>query len=199
MTHLAADIRNDALSTLEWLLEAAKEDVVSAPGGWVKTLNAFVGMMGWGLGNNNGAGKWTSAPKATFGKGGKSFPRQILVLAQFLKVGLQNPASLGGGRGAVGHGTGRGRNFPYWDAESNAIPSRAGAFAYLNLFGAARDEEGEMYTEREARQRVFSRLFRPAVEKGMESAKKEGGELGRAAAVLGKVLMEGMGDYDEDF
>lgn len=197
LTHLAADIRNDSLSALEWLLEAVGEEVVSCPGGWVKTLNAFMGMMGWGLGNNNGAaGKWSSAPKATFGKGGKSFPRQVLVLAQFLKVGLRNPDSMGID-GATGNG--RGSKFPYWDTESNAIPNRSGAFAYLNLFGAVRDEEGEMYTEREARQRVFARMFQASVEKGMENAKKEGGELGRAAAVLGKVLLDGMGDYDEEF
>jgi pre-rRNA-processing protein IPI1 len=40
MTHLAAEIRNDALATLEWLLESADEAVVACPGGWVKTLKA---------------------------------------------------------------------------------------------------------------------------------------------------------------
>ncbi|KAH6679126.1 pre-rRNA-processing protein-like protein ipi1 [Halenospora varia] len=186
MTHLAAEIRVDALAVLEWLLEVAKEDVVTCPGGWVKTLKSFMSMMGWAA--SSGSTKWTSASKASFGKAGKAFPRQVLVLAQFLKIGLveldaQPPISTASGL------------FPLCDVEKHMIPTRSNAFAHLNLFGSSRDEEGEMYIDREDRQRVFQKRFQEAVEVGIANAKKEAGEAGRAASLLSKVLLEGMADY----
>ncbi|KFX99950.1 hypothetical protein V497_05329 [Pseudogymnoascus sp. VKM F-4516 (FW-969)] len=187
MTHLAVEIRNDALSVLEWLVETAPEAVVSCPGGWVKTLKAFMSMMGWAT--SVGSTKWSAAAKVTFGKGGKSFPRQITVLAQFLKAGLS--------RMDTEESFQRGSCFPLWDADIHVISAQASPFAHLNLFGPGRDEEGEMYTERESRQRVFHLRFHSAVNKGIESAKKEGGEMGRAGAILGKVVTESMDDYDE--
>ncbi|KAE9379995.1 hypothetical protein N431DRAFT_325150 [Stipitochalara longipes BDJ] len=185
MTHLAAEIRVDALAILEWLLEVAKEDVVSCPGGWVKTMKSFMSMMGWA--SSSGSSKWTSASKASFGKAGKAFPRQLLILAQFLKAGLVESEEV--------REVKSGGMFPLVDVEKHMIPTRSNAFAHLNLFGSSRDEEGEMYIDREDRQRVFQKLFQPAVEAGMANAKKEGGEAGRAAAVLAKVLKEGMADY----
>jgi pre-rRNA-processing protein IPI1 len=189
MTHLAAEIRNDALNVLEWLVSVAGDSLVSCPGGWAKTLKAFMSMLGWAT--SAGGTKWSAAAKATFGKGGKDFPRQILVLAQFLKAGLSKEVEKGDG------GVKRGKDFPIWDTEMNGIPRQANAFAHLNLFGVQRDEESEMYTERSARQRVFNRRFQAAVEKGVESAKKEAGEMGRAGAVLGKVVLESMKDFEE--
>jgi pre-rRNA-processing protein IPI1 len=185
MTHLAADIRTDALALLEWLLEVAQDDVITCPGGWVKTLNCFMSMMGWAV--SSGSTKWTSASKASFGKAGKSLPRQLLVLAQFLRAGLVESEAeavpISGGM------------FPLWDVERHMIPTRSNAFAHLNLFGSSRDEEGEMYIDREDRQRVFHKRFQAAVEIGVANAKKEAGEAGRAAAVLTKVLRDGMVDY----
>lgn len=187
MTHLAPEIRNDALSILEWMVETAPEDIVACPGGWVKTLKAFMSMLGWAT--SIGATKWSAAAKATFGKGGKSFPRQLEVLARFLRAGL--------GRSTSDTSFQRGRFFPLWDAGIHTLPFQASPFAHLNLFGPSRDEESEMYTERESRQRIFALRFQPAVEKGIESAIKEAGELGRSGFILKKVLKETMGDYDE--
>ncbi|KAL5353293.1 rRNA processing protein [Pseudogymnoascus australis] len=187
MTHLAVEIRNDALSVLEWLVEIAPEYVVSCPGGWFKTLDSFMRMMGWA--ESVGSSKWSAAAKVTFGKGGKSFPRQITVLAQFLNAGLA--------RIATEEPFQRGSCFPLWDADIHVISAQASPFAHLNLFGPGRDEEGEMYTERESRQRVFRLRFQKSVDKGIESARKEGGEMGRAGAILGKVVTESMDDYDE--
>ncbi|TVY83142.1 Pre-rRNA-processing protein ipi1 [Lachnellula suecica] len=187
MTHLAAEIRVDALAVLEWLLEVAKEDIVTCPGGWVKTLKSFMSMMGWAV--TSGSSKWTSASKASFGKAGKSFPRQMLVLSQFLKAGLvesEAEASVTANAGL----------YPLVDVERHMIPTRSNAFAHLNLFGSSRDEEGEMYIDREDRQMVFQKRFQAPVEVGMENARKEAGEAGRAAVVLKKVLVDGMADYN---
>jgi pre-rRNA-processing protein IPI1 len=186
MTHLAAEIRNDAVLTLEWLLDSGGETVVSCPGGWVKTLKAFMSMMGWAI--SSGTTKWTSA-KTSFGKGGKAFPKQLTVLTQFLKVGIA--------RNATESTFQRGSHYPLWDVELHMIPLQSNPYAHLNLFGPGRDEEGEMYTERESRQRVFRHRFQASVEKGVENAKREGGEIGRAAAVLGKMLAESMNDFAE--
>jgi len=186
MTHLAADIRADALGVLEWLIEVAPDDIVSCPGGWIKTLKSFMSMMGWTT--SSGSTKWTTASKVSFGKAGKAFPRQLLAMSQFLKAGLVESE-------AVGSLPMDGSRFPLLNVERNMIPTRSNAYAHLNLFGSSRDEEGEMYIDREDRQRAFHRRFQAAVQAGVENSRKEGGETGRAAAVLTKVLRDGMDDY----
>jgi pre-rRNA-processing protein IPI1 len=186
MTHLAMEIRTNALTVLEWLLEVAGDDVVACPGGWVKTLKSFMSMMGWAT--SSGTTKWTSASKTSFGKAGKAFPRQLLVLTQFLRAGLVETET----KGVMPVSGGQ---FPLWDVGRHMIPTRSNAYAHLNLFGSSRDEEGEMYIDREDRQRVFHKRFQAAVEKGVDNARKEGGEAGRAAAVLVKILRDGMSDY----
>ncbi|CAG8978107.1 hypothetical protein HYALB_00000780 [Hymenoscyphus albidus] len=186
MTHLSAPIRVDALALLEWLLEVAQEDIVTCPGGWVKTLKSFMSMMGWA--SSSGSTKWTSASRASFGKAGKAFPRQIIMLAKFLQAGLVEESS----ESLTSTSNGL---FPLCDVEVHMIPARSNAFAHLNLFGSSRDEEGEMYIDREERQRVFATKFQPAVMEGLENVKKEAGEAGRAAAILSKALREGMVDY----
>lgn len=186
MTHLAAEIRDDTVSVLEWLLNCAPAATVECAGGWVKTLKAFMSMMGWAT--NSEKTKWSSATKASFGKGGKTFPRQMIVLAQFLRAGLCNDIE------EEKHKAGN--YFPVWHIEAHMIPRARNPYAYLNIFGIARDEESEMYTERESRQRVFARLFQPSVQKGILAAKQEAGEAGRAGNILSKVLTEGMQDYD---
>ncbi len=185
MTHLAAEIRNDAVLTLEWLLESGGEAVVSCPGGWVKTLKAFMSMMGWAV--SSGTTRWTSAGKVSFGKGAKAFPKQLTVLSRFLKVGI--------GRTDTETTFERAIRYPLWDVGLHTIPLQSNPYAHLNLFGLGRDEEGEMYTERESRQRVFHHRFQASMEKGLENAKKEEGEVGRAAAVLEKTLVESMKDF----
>lgn len=187
MTHLAAEIRVDALAILEWLLEVAKDDVVTCPGGWVKTLKTFMSMMGWAV--SSSSSKWTSASKVSFGKAGKAFPRQLLVLAQFLRAGLVESET----QPTVSTNSAL---FPLCDVERHMIPQRSNAFAHLNLFGSSRDEEGDMYIDREDRQRVFQKRFQSAIEIGVANAKKEAGEAGRSASILNKVLLEGMADYD---
>ncbi|KAL3418818.1 pre-rRNA-processing protein IPI1 [Phlyctema vagabunda] len=189
MTHLAIDISTDALGVLEWMLEVAEDEVVSCPGGWVKTVKCFMSMMGWTAGIS--ATGWSSASRAHLGKAGKAFPRQLYVFAKFLKAGFAAESVVEAGVDVFNR-----TMWPLRDTPLLMVPRIPNAYAYLNLFGAPRDEEGEMYAERETRQRVFHKLFQKAVEKGIENAKKAAGESGRAAAVLTKVLKEGMDDYE---
>lgn len=78
------------------------------------------------------------------------------------------------------------------------LPKRSNVFAHLNLFGPPRDEESEMYAEQEERQAIFHKRFRATVSSGVEAAKREGGEVGRAAAGVAKVLAEEMEGFELD-
>ena len=122
----------------------------------------------------------------------KSVVKMLNGLAAFLRAGLvaspEDPTPI-----PLNHGW----PFPINGraAESHMIPKRPNAFAHLNLFGLPRDEEGEMYPDREERQRTFHERFLDIVKVGVEGARKGGGEVGRAAAGVGKAVEDGMSDF----
>ncbi|KAL4786013.1 Rix1 complex component [Aspergillus varians] len=218
MTHLAADVRLSSIEILGWLLSVAGHEVVGAAGGWVKTLNCFLSVLGWHIQASNS--KWTSAPasvsasassststsatasksggaKSSFGKAGvKGRPqvRFITILGEFLDAGIgsADDSSSSSLSSSQDGGDGGDAGFPVVNFKSQMIPvSVAAPYLYLNLFGAPRDEEGEMYETSEDRWRVFeSRGFLGAVEKGIDGARSEGGEVGRASAGVRRVLVE---------
>lgn len=184
MTHLSNDIRSDTLNILEWLLEVAGDETVSCPGGWLKTLNSFSSMLGWNpnVGSALNSKGWTSSSRATLGtkRGPEAQARQIQILAKFLQAGFKPEAPTPYNPMA------------YWD-NIYRLPGTPSPFAYLNLFGTPRDEDNEMYPDRISRQRIFDTKWRVAITRGMESAKREGGTVGRAAATLDKALAAGLG------
>jgi len=187
MTHLAADIRASTIEILDWLLEVAGQETVSCTGGWVKTLKCFLALLGWQ--NDDGTTKWSSS-KVSFGKAGsegKALVQNLTVLASFLSVGLL-PCSETIDEELAS-------NFPLWDTHYHALPRRSNCFAHLNLFGPPRDEEAEMYEDREERRRIFHTRFQKPVERGLEASRKEGGEVGRAAAVVARAVIEGIDVY----
>lgn len=182
MTHLSADISNDSLGVMEWLIEVAQDDLVVCPGGWVKTLNTFCAMMSWPL--TNAKTGWSTGSKAGLrAKDAATYARQITILSKFLGAGLRPESAIPEDGSEL------------WD-NLYRMPRDSNAFEYLNLYGSRRDEEGEMYPSRDARQRVFQRRFLDSVLKGVNQARLEGGATGRAAALLDQVLEEGMGDYE---
>lgn len=160
---------------------------------------------------------WSSAPKTSFagsstatlvkggGSGGSkamrgaSFARQLAALTKFLEIGLRREAPAPYSPQA------------YWDSlyrrQSSATAvdgtsfgtssSTLNPFGHLNLFGAPRDEDSEMYADREDRQRVFAKRWQAAIVRGIEEARREGGAVGRAAATLDEVLHAGMDDYNQ--
>ncbi|KAF2737581.1 rRNA processing protein Ipi1 [Polyplosphaeria fusca] len=189
MTHLATEIRVFALDVLEWLIGAAGDEIVSCAGGWVKTLKCFLSLLGW---QNETAGKWSTTK--SFSKSGgdaKVQAKQMSTLAVFLKAGLM-PNQSAGAVVAVGD------HFPLWQTEHYVLPDRSNAYSHLNLFGAPRDEEAEMYEDREDRQRVFHDRAEGAIVAALEQATKSGGELGRAAALLRKAVRDGMADFHQE-
>jgi pre-rRNA-processing protein IPI1 len=181
MTHISKDISNDSLAVLEWLLEVADEETVSSPGAWVKTLNSFCALMGWVPSTSSG---WSAAPKAGLrSKDSQSHARQLSVLAIFIRAGLRPTKT--SSRSATA----------YWD-NIYQVPKAPMPFSYLNLFGSRRDEDAEMYNDRESRQSIFHKRFLDAMAQGADQAKKEGGAIGRAAAILDQALKDGMEGYE---
>lgn len=188
MTHLAADIRVSSVEVLAWLVEVAGREVVSCAGGWIKTLNCFLSVLGW---HTEESARW-SASRASFGKAGsqgKPMIKVLAALAGFLEAGLGD-VDEGGDVTEDSSESGESWVFPLCQTEQHMIPSASAPYAYLNLFGQPRDEEGEMYETREDRYRVFANRFLPAVQRGLENARKEGGEIGRASSSASKVLKE---------
>lgn len=184
MTHLSTDISNDALSAMDWLLDAADDELVTCPGGWVKTLSTFCAIMGWTVttiskGWTSGAGA-RSTMKA---KDAQSHARRIASLTKFLEAGFKPELAP------------TDEASQYWD-NLYRIPRSTNPFEYLNLSGARRDEDGEMYADRQARKHVFQRRFYDSMLKGIEQSKKEGGVAGRAVSALDDLLKEAMKDYD---
>ena len=189
MTHLAADIRISAMDILAWALDVAGEALVSGAGGWVKTLKCFLTMLGWSNGETNASWSTSSVSFSKAGNGGKTIAKNLNVLALFLRAGLAEDA----GSEILGVSV-----FPLSHLNYHLLPKRSNCFAHLNLFGSARNEDSEMYEDREERRKIFSERFQQAHQRGLESAKQEGGEVGRAAASLTKFLAETMNDVPED-
>lgn len=187
MTHLAAEIRVYGLEILEWLLEVAGDEVVSCAGGWVKMLKCFLSLLGW---QSEASSKWSTA--RSFGKTDSKIQVKLMnALTLFLRAGLwRTQAKASAVIGSV--------NFPLWHTEHHVLSERSNVYAHLNLFGAARDEDAEMYEDREDRQKVFHDRAEAAIATGLEQATKSGGELGRAAAQLRKTIREGMADFYRD-
>jgi pre-rRNA-processing protein IPI1 len=180
MTHLAADIRLSAVDVLCWLLEDSSSEVVSCAGGWYKTLNCFLTILGW---STQDTLKWSSN-RASFGKSGsegRPIARTLQALAEFIHAGISQQSADAGD--ATLH-----NNFRMWDSDQHQVPQKSNAFGHLNLFGMPKDDETEMLEDCEDRRRVFDKTFRASIEMGLEAARREGGDVGRAAAVLTKAL-----------
>lgn len=191
MTHLAADIRVSAVETLSWLVELAGLEVVSCAGGWIKTLNCFLSLLGW---HTEESAKWSSN-RSSFGKAGsegKPMVKALQTLAEFLRAGIgKEDEDDDEEMEDIDEQNSESSIFPLNKTVlQNMIPSKSAPYAYLNLFGQPRDAEGEMYETREDRYRVFSEKFRIPIERGLENARKEGGDVGRASAAVAKVLRE---------
>ncbi|KAI5201592.1 hypothetical protein E4T39_05134 [Aureobasidium subglaciale] len=194
MTHLAAEIRNSSLDVLEWLLQTAGQELVSCAGGWLKTLHCFLTLLGWHSAAQ--PGNWSSERAVSFGKPGsaasKLLIKQLNILTIFLRAGFTDADASGNPAAA------NASCFPLCSTEHQVLYARSTPFRGLNLFGAPKDAENAMYDDAEARKRAFDDVTVRTVARGVSAAKKEGGEIGRAASGLEKVLVDGMGEFHRD-
>ncbi|KAH0290178.1 hypothetical protein M436DRAFT_65283 [Aureobasidium namibiae CBS 147.97] len=191
MTHLAAEIRNSSLDVLEWLLQTAAQELVSCAGGWLKTLHCFLTLLGWH--STTQPGNWSSERAVSFGKPGsaasKLLIKQLSILTMFLRAAFTDESASALTNASC---------FPLCSTEHQVLYARSNPFRGLNLFGAPKDAENAMYDDAEARKRAFDDASVRAVARGVQAAKKEGGEIGRAASGLEKALVDGMGEFHRD-
>ncbi|KAH0846575.1 hypothetical protein AYO21_11869 [Fonsecaea monophora] len=178
MTHLSRDIRSSSLDFVSYMIKAAGPELISCPGGWHQTLECFTTVLGW---RSVDASRWSST-KASFAGDSKSTARIMQVLAEFLQAGLvgdeQSPSNT---NPLLAH-------FPLWEVETLLVPERSNAYAYLNLFGPQIEDETKILDDQQDRQRDFAQNFQGHILAGIDAARKEGGELGRAAGLLVKTL-----------
>lgn len=191
MTHLSTDIRLSSLDVMDWLLDSQGEAVMACPGGWIKTLQTFQNLLSWqsaartnGVTKAPGQPSWSHSKTSSGLASPKLLVRQLTTLSHFLAVGLTKPAAdpnAAAKRAA--------ELFPLWHTDAHLLPKRSKSFGYLNLFGAPRDAESEAYEDADERVEVFNELELLATfRQGVTEAKKEGGEVGRAAAGVEKAL-----------
>lgn len=188
MTHLSHDIRLTALDFMDWLLETNGSAVVSVAGGWVKTLHTFQNLLSWQNATSQTTsvtnGNWSTARSKTNLGGSKLLVHQLNTLALFLHAGFLTPPSdlqAEAKRAAELH--------PLWQIDAHMIPKKSKPLGYLNLFGAPRDVENEVYDDAEERVNVFKELALDNLfRSGVHEARKEGGEVGRAASAVNKAL-----------
>ena len=196
LTHLAAEIRSSALDILHWLLSVAGEEIVVSPGGWARTLRCFLVMLGWQSETGSKVATTSVSPVTiSYGKAfsdSKSTVKQFSVLAAFLERGLGRKDRMNAPDVSIAA-----EKFPLRHASQHIISNRSDCFAHLNLFGSIQGDESRMYEDREDRQRFFSLYIRPSLDSGIENSKKEGGEIGRAAAQLTKVIKDNMTGFQE--
>jgi len=189
MSHLSTEIRITALDVLDWLLETNGEAVVSCAGGWIKTLKTFQNLLSWTSTQLTPTGtitdgKWSATKPTTSLGNNRLLVHQLNTLGAFLTAGLKKP-----GVDPEALAKRAAEIYPLWHTDAHLLPTKSNAFGYLNLFGAPRDMESEMYDDAEGRNEalVESGLF-GAFSYGAAEAKKEGGEVGRAASTVAKAL-----------
>ncbi|GME36074.1 Mg2+ transporter protein CorA-like/Zinc transport protein ZntB [Neofusicoccum parvum] len=206
MTSLSTDICMTSFDVLDWLLATHAGETVGCAGGWVHTLKCFLSVLGWKdpSASASGGQKWTTSSAAAANTSShanaeklkKLRHHQLTSLVAFLRVGVADDPAAAEAASKEAQAVAVAW-FPLHQAHFHMLPNQSpNGFAHLNLFGAPKDEDGQMFTDRQGRQQVFARAIQPAIVSGLQNAKKEGGQIGRAAGELEKVLQEGMKDYD---
>jgi pre-rRNA-processing protein IPI1 len=188
MAHLSNDIKLFSLDVLDWLLETNGDAILACPGGWAKLLRTFQNLLGWQGETVNGVvvnGKWSATKMASKTLGSnRLLVHQLNTLARFLTLGMSPPISDPTAAAKTAAAL-----FPLWHTDAHILPTKTNVFGYLNLFGAVRDVESEVYADAEERVRVFNELaLVAAFRAGVREAKKEAGEVGRAASGVEKAL-----------
>jgi pre-rRNA-processing protein IPI1 len=189
MTHLSSRIRLTGLDMLELLLNVAGEDVITSPGGWMKSLKAMLGLLGWSQeppqSKSSGGWKSTGAGNAVAKSEDetKVVTRQLQVFSLLLEVALLEPKTAAQSDGQVAQ-----HDFPLWNLHQTLIPKQSNPYGHLNLFGSLRDEESEQYEDRSDRIRLYQKYAAAGVQKGIDRLKREGGGIGRGAMGVDRVI-----------
>jgi pre-rRNA-processing protein IPI1 len=189
ITHLSLKIQLTGLEVLEWLLNVADSNVVSAPGGWLRTINVLLVALEWkGLSGTKSDSGWRKSTVNSRTTGtdddGKLKMRLLNVFALLLEKGLQDTYE----RDRLERYKEAQQRFPYFLYPACAIPKKSNPYGYLNLFGPPRDEESQQYLDSRERAEAYVKYVSEDVQVGVEKMKREGGGVGRAAMNLERVI-----------
>ena len=180
MLDLSRSVRTTSLDAYQWLLKTAGKEAVGSPGGWGKMMQCFLGMLGWQrFPVDKNAAHWSevSEPRPRLIGRTDIFAKQLQTFTMFLDVGLQK-----------GEPEPFLNVFPLAEPSCMMIPPGPNPFQHLNLFGPPRDELTRMYQDQGERRRIFEKYALSYIDDGLEQAKREGGEVGRAAAAMREVI-----------
>ncbi|KAK6519480.1 hypothetical protein TWF281_003314 [Arthrobotrys megalospora] len=191
MTHISADIRADSTNFLAWLLDVVGEEAVRGAKGWGKTLKCWIVLLGW-EGAKSGQGvRGSTIEFSDPGKNKKASLQHLGVLRQFLFVGIieDEPQN--------SHFDIRMTDLlrPHQHTELHMMPTTSNIYAHLNLFGTSgiaenvNEEDAEGSAEDcDSRRRIVKNVFESNLRVGLQAKLQEGGEIGRAAGAVLKVL-----------
>lgn len=157
----------------------------------MKTLRCLVRQLGWEQQTKSNG--WSNVQSAASKPGidKKVVSHQLQTMAAFITAGIGPPSQ----EALKGAAESSRSYFPVRDFEAHHFPQRSNAFGHLHLFGPPPDEDGAAYEDREDRQRLFVDHFKTDIVRGLNEVKKEGGELGRASAMVNRAVEEGLLDY----
>lgn len=178
MTHLSVEVQRVAHDTLAYALTVSAKDIVSASGGWTKTLQSFEANLGF---KNSSATDGWSINKTGFKQDAKSVARTLQVLEKFLTAGLQTAFTEQDPHDLTDE-------FPLWDMTYHRISTKSNPYGYLHLFGSPPDNDSRQLDDRSERIEVFKERFRLKYVSSLERARGEGGDVGRAAGQMLKVI-----------
>lgn len=178
MTHLSIEVQLIAHDTLAYALSVSAKAVVSASGGWTKTLQSFEANLSFKTSSANDG--W-SVNKTGFKQDAKSVARTLQVLEKFLAAGLQTDSVEQSLIEPV-------REFPLCDVCYHRIPTKSSPYGYLNLFGPPPDSDSRQVDDRSERVELFKERFYSKYVNSLEKARAEGGDIGRAAGQMLKVI-----------
>lgn len=179
MTHLSQDIRRNTMDVLAHFVASSGKALVSAPGGWIKTLQCFTNNLGFKDFPENEA--W-SLHKTGFREDAKSVAKTLQVTELFLNAGLLEDFSEGKENYDPAH------DFPLYDFAHHQISAKSNRYGYLNLFGKPLDNDSRQLEDREERVLEFRDRFQARFTKSLASARQEGGEVGRSAGQILKII-----------
>lgn len=175
MTHLSHDIRRITLDLLSNFIKTSGKQIVSAPGGFCKTLQCFTTNLGFK--HYIGHESW-SVHKTAFREDTKSIARTMQVAEQLLTAGLLDDLK------DVTGSLDPAQDFPLWHFACHKIPCKSNPYGYLNLFGKPLDNASRQLEDRDERVQAFRDQFYDKYTSSLERAKTEGGEVGRSAGQL---------------
>ena len=189
LTHLSITIRSSAVDIIEYVFTIGDEECVSCRGGWVGTLKCLLTIFGWN--ERKSRDGWTMHQSSKTTIDSKIMAKYLHLLATVMHAGLMRPER------APEHPQ---PWFPNYQVDRYMISQSSDPYGYLGLFGPPTNEDEQEYGQYEDRQEVFREKFLPLVRRGLEIARSEGGDIGRAAFKAYNVMNRGMADvgsYDE--